>query len=173
MQLTKGKKSDKEIEMDMTPMIDCVFQLITFFMLITDMSSRELEILYLPKAEQADPDKPDPKEKRPIINILSDGSIFIKGEKYFDPKEPDDYAKLKLYLGERVKFMPKEHTDKNNPKSPIAPAWPLLIRADQSTPMYHIQKVMEVCGTKGIEIWKVQLAAGENDKSQKKAGADA
>ena len=41
-------------ELDMTPMIDVVFQLIIFFMLITDMSQKELEELYLPKAEVDD-----------------------------------------------------------------------------------------------------------------------
>ncbi len=166
MKITKDKKGDKDIVMDMTPMIDCVFQLITFFMLITDMSSRELEILYLPKTPQADPDKPDPKDKRPIVNILADGSIYIKGEKYFDAAKPDDYARLKIYLSERVKFMPRKHTKPDDPTSPIAPDTPILIRADQSTPMYYIQKVMEVCGFKGIEIWKVQLAAGEEPKKK-------
>src|SRR5688500_20394381 len=86
------------IALDMTPMIDCVFQLIIFFMLITDMSQKELEELYLPKAVVAAADKPDPKEVRPIVNILADGTMWVKREGYYDPKRHDQYARLKEYL---------------------------------------------------------------------------
>ena len=61
--------------------------------------------------------------------------------------------------------MPKEPIDEAKPNGPKAPANPLLIRADQSTPFKHIQKVMELCGREGIQIWKVQLAAAEADDS--------
>ena len=37
-----------------------------------------------------------------------------------------------------------------------------LIRADKNTEFKFIQKVMEVCGKKGIQIWKLQLAASED-----------
>jgi biopolymer transport protein ExbD len=168
MKITKDKKSQKDITMDMTPMIDCVFQLITFFMLITDMSQRELEELYLPIADAADPDKPNPADKRPIVNILDDGTIWIKGDKYYDPKNPDDYERVKAYLAGRVKFMPRAPVKPGS--TIIAPDTPLLIRADQSTPVHHIQKVMELCGQKGIQIWKVQLAAGQKEKPKNKGG---
>ena len=38
---------ETEMEMDMTPMIDVVFLLIIFFMIITDMSQKDLEELEL------------------------------------------------------------------------------------------------------------------------------
>src|SRR5688500_5737995 len=148
------------IALDMTPMIDCVFQLIIFFMLITDMSQKELEELYLPKAEVAAADKPQPGVLRPIVNILSDGTVWVKRDLYFDPAKDDKYRKLKEYLARIAKDMPKEPLDKANPNGPKVPANPLLIRADQATPAKYIQKVMEVCGTVGIQIWKVELAAG-------------
>lgn len=159
MKLAK-ESGDQQIEMDMTPMIDCVFQLIIFFMLITDMTQKELEELYLPKAEVADPDKPNPDQQRPIVNILPDGKILVKREVIYDPAKDDKYKKLKEYLGRAAKAMPTEPIDPKNPASMKVPAWPLLIRADQSTPAKYIQKVMEVCGTQGIQIWKVELAAG-------------
>ena len=42
-----------EIEMDMTPMIDVVFLLIIFFMIITDLTQQDLEELKLPEARAA------------------------------------------------------------------------------------------------------------------------
>src|SRR5688500_12716195 len=98
--MNPGKKADQAggLEMDMTPMIDCVFQLIIFFMLITDLSQLELEEVYLPQAEVAAADKPDPREIRPIVNITSDGTILVKGDVYYDPKKDDQYKALKEYL---------------------------------------------------------------------------
>ena len=146
-------------ELDMTPMIDVVFQLIIFFMLITDMSQKELEELYLPKAEVAAADKPDPREVRPIINIISDGTILVMREVYYDPKHDDKYKKLKEYLARAAKRMKMAPINPKDPSSPKVPDNPLLIRADQATPAKFVQKVMEVCGTAGIQIWKVELAA--------------
>ena len=82
----KISKTDPQtdIEMDMTPMIDIVFQLIIFFMLITDMSQKDLELLVLPPAETASPDDPNPLEVRPIVNIVADGKIFVKGDLLYD-----------------------------------------------------------------------------------------
>jgi biopolymer transport protein ExbD len=163
MKLSKSRE-DNNTEMDMTPMIDCVFQLIIFFMLITDMSQKDLEVLYLPKVEVADPDKPDPQKVRPVVNVLSDGSVWIKGKQFYDPNNPDDYAKLRLHLSQAVKFMPKKPSNPDAPASkdnPLLPDNPLLIRADQSCPSHFVQKIMEVCGTEGIQIWKIELAAAE------------
>ncbi|HED65639.1 MAG TPA: biopolymer transporter ExbD, partial [Planctomycetes bacterium] len=56
-----------EMEMNMTPMIDVVFLLIIFFMIITDLTQADLEQLQLPEAKSAVEDKPDPKVVRPII----------------------------------------------------------------------------------------------------------
>ena len=162
-----------EVEMDMTPMIDIVFQLIIFFMLITDMTQEELELLHLPPAVTASPDEPDPNEIRPVINILSDGQILVKREKLYDPDPQfdDEYAKLKEFLAGMAKRMPREPLDETKPGGPTVPANALLIRADQSTEFKHIQKVMEICGIQDIQIWKVQLAAAEGVKDEDGAGA--
>ena len=80
---------ETEMEMNMTPMIDVVFLLIIFFMIITDMTQQDLEELVLPMAQFAREDKPDPDEYRPIINIQYDGKIIIKRETYYSPEEND------------------------------------------------------------------------------------
>ncbi|HIG10726.1 MAG: biopolymer transporter ExbD [bacterium] len=148
-----------EMEMDMTPMIDVVFLLIIFFMVITDMTQADLEDLKLPVAQNATADKPNPDEFRPIVNIKIDGSILVKRELLFDPENEDDYKVLREYLSDVARRMKKE-------KASGLPDEPLLIRADENTSFKHIQKVMEQCGYAGIQIWKVQLAAAEAKKDK-------
>ena len=160
MKLAKTQ-SDDTIVMDMTPMIDVVFQLIIFFMLLMDMSQKDLETLVLPKAKEAVEDKPNPQDPRPVINILPSGQILVKREVLYDPKNDDGYKKLREYLFKRAKQMPLGHVDPNDKTSPKAPDKPILVRADQSTPFKHIQKVMEICGHQDIKIWKIELAASE------------
>ena len=57
--------AETEMEMNMTPMIDVVFLLIIFFMIITDLTQQDLEELKLPVARAgASKDEPDPKVVR-------------------------------------------------------------------------------------------------------------
>jgi biopolymer transport protein ExbD len=149
---------DAAIEMDMTPMIDVVFQLIIFFVLITDMTQSELEELKLPVAKNAVQDKPDPSVVRPVLNILPDGTMITKKRELYDP-EQDDLTETERYLADQARLMPKE-MDKD--VGVELPQNPLLIRADKNTEFKYIQKVMEICGKKGIQIWKLQLAASED-----------
>jgi len=151
--------SDQPIEMDMTPMIDVVFQLIIFFVLITDMSQSDLEELKLPIAKNAVQDKPDPKVVRPVLNVLPDGTMITKRRELYDP-ENDDMIEVERYLVDQANRMKPWKMD---PDLGVAlPDNPLLIRADKNTEFKYIQKIMEVCGKKGIQIWKLQLAASED-----------
>jgi len=143
-----------EMEMNMTPMIDVVFLLIIFFMIITDLTQKELEDLQLPIAVYAVPDKPDPKQFRPIVNIKIDGSMWVRKRQYYDPENPDDYKQIKEFLADVAERMKKKDD---------LPDEPLLIRADMYTPFKEVQKLMEQCGYKDIRIWKVQFAASEAD----------
>jgi biopolymer transport protein ExbD len=166
MQLQKTD-DEQEMDMNMTPMIDVVFLLIIFFMVITDLTQQDLEELKLPTAENAQPDKPKPDEFRPVVNIKQDGSIWVKRKELYNPETPDDYKMVREYLSDVAKMMEREKFDgtattRNDPNS--IPGEALLVRADQFSAFKHTQKVMEQCGYKGIQIWKLQLAASEAEK---------
>ena len=66
----------KGVDMDMTPMIDCVFLLMIFFVLVIDLSQKNLEDLILPRAEFQEPDD-EPPENRPILNVLQNGTCLL------------------------------------------------------------------------------------------------
>ncbi len=129
-----------DMEMDMTPMIDVVFLLIIFFMIITDLTQKDLEDLELPMVNHAVEDKPNPKDWRPIINIKYSGEIIVSRTTYYNPEtddsKPDPYFEVKKWLGKTADQMKKiKEVDG-------LPDLALLIRADMTTPFKHIQKVM-------------------------------
>jgi biopolymer transport protein ExbD len=71
----KGKKRPKKgsTKIDMTPMVDLAFLLLTFFILATTLSKpKTMEIVY--------PKKPDPKEKPMPVNFRLANTILL-GEK--------------------------------------------------------------------------------------------
>ena len=57
MRLVKKKKVDLDLGLNMTPMIDIVFQLLIFFMVVTELATLDLERLTLPYAEKTDTTK--------------------------------------------------------------------------------------------------------------------
>jgi biopolymer transport protein ExbD len=150
---------DELPSMNMTPMIDVVFLLIIFFMIITDMTQQELEELELPLAVKAVEDKPNPDETRPIINVLQGGQMIVRRQMLHDPEDPAlmTFEPLQGYLVDKVAQMKKAPLSDSNPT--LVPEDPVLVRADEYTPFRYVQKIMEICGMTGIQIWKIELAA--------------
>ena len=183
-----GKRSrpNTEIEVDMTPMIDLTFLLIIFFIIVNDLTQKDLEELKLPIAMEAGHDEPPPG--RPILNVLGCtcdtpnshsiecriGSIvWKKKELYFrgidsegrmDPirKGRADYYWL-LADTMATRFVPfmEMKVDPKFPALGALPDDPVLIRADRNTPFKYIARIMETCTREQIRIWRVQLAASE------------
>ena len=159
----------ENIEMDMTPMIDCVFLLMIFFVLVIDLSQKNLEDLILPRAEFMEPDE-SPPESRPIINILQNGTVVYGGDVYFDPyKDNKNYKKIaELLLDIRTKGL-NEGTLHLVDKNTGGMTWkviddPILIRADKWTEWFWVGEIMKQCSQPEIAFWKVQLALSEHDR---------
>ncbi|MDF1837416.1 MAG: biopolymer transporter ExbD [Planctomycetota bacterium] len=145
---------ETEMEMDMTPMIDVVFLLIIFFMIITDLTQQDLEDLELPIALSATEDKPDPDEKRPIFNIKHTGEIIVRKEPLYAPETHDGFKDPMVDVKKKLAIIAS-----NMPRKDDLPDDHLMIRGDRSVPFKYVQQVMQECAQKGIQIWKVQLAA--------------
>src|SRR5574340_262205 len=64
---------------DLTPMIDCVFQLLIFFLVATRFAEEERELdVMLPDASEAQALTAKPREL--FINIDQDGRYFVTGK---------------------------------------------------------------------------------------------
>ena len=77
---------EEKMEIQMTPMIDCVFLLLIFFMVSTTFYRQEADISFaLPGvAEQADAvEIPDEQ----IIEIAEDGRVFLNDLQYDSPED--------------------------------------------------------------------------------------
>jgi biopolymer transport protein ExbD len=161
-----ARKKVKEIEEPesfvMTPMIDIVFQLIIFFLLVNDMSRAQLEELTLPKASKAIKEKlEDPLTL--VLNILPDGAIKYNQKTIFKPNHQNpEEAKTKrledLFEARRLQKRYQEGGDENWVK------YPVLIRADRQTPFQYIQLLLQIA-TKHGGVTKVQLGAKMPDPS--------
>ena len=163
--------AETEMEMDMTPMIDVVFLLIIFFMIITDMTQQDLEDVDLPTAAHAIPDTPDPEEWRPIINVDYTGKMIIKKKTKYDPEVDsgkDKYSGLREWLVFAASRMEKAPLAEGSSK--MVPDEPVLIRADMSTPFKFVQDIMKECGDQAISIWKLQLAVSTPEGAEAASG---
>ena len=76
-------RSEFKAEPNLTPLLDVVFQLITFFMLVINFSSENYDQrVRLPIAESARPieDEQRVSEDRLVLNVDSEGHLLIGGE---------------------------------------------------------------------------------------------
>ena len=128
-----------EVGVDMTPMIDVVFNLIIFFMLVNQMVQQERAELELPVASQAQEERMADKN-RLIINVHKNGRIEVSGRTV-------EWAELARILL-RESRMAKSGTYSQRS---------VLIRGDIETPYRHIQKVLVECAQK--KIYRISFAA--------------
>ncbi len=144
---------------NMTPMIDVTFQLIIFFMLVTDMSKAQIENLYLPTANKAIKEKYEDTSML-VLNVMPDGVIKINGKSFYTPKKDgDDNKRLEDVFESR-------RQNKAYQEVPGKADWvkyPLLIRADRSTSFEHIQKILMIATHHG-GVTRVQLGAKQEQK---------
>jgi biopolymer transport protein ExbD len=167
------KLVQQNVEMDMTPMIDCVFLLMIFFVLVIDLSQKNLEDLVLPKAQFIEPDD-KPPENRPVINVLQNGTVVYNQKVRYDPAvHGKNYAPIRDMLLE----IRKDGTNRGTLKlvdEVIAGRTvkliddPILVRADKWTEWHYVGEVMKQCSMPDIAFWKVELALSEQDKEEKK-----
>ena len=80
----------------------------------------------------------------------ADGQVLGAGGWWVHPER---------FLADQSKRMPWVFDAEVGAKLPDNP---LMIRADTNTEFKYIQRIMEVCGKQGIQIWKLELAASED-----------
>ena len=144
------KRTDAEgIRPDMTPMIDIVFQLMAFFMLVINISKTEQdELIRLPASELAKPPKAAPQS--PITLQLTGEGIVVFGGERSEGQDPLLWLRPRL-LRERQII---DHT----PGRKVADAT-IIIRADRSAKTGDVQRLMELCQDPAIRFQKFKLRA--------------
>jgi biopolymer transport protein ExbD len=130
------RKPMEEPGMNMTPMIDVVFQLIIFFVTTVDLQSKAIDTkLRLAMAPHGPAvEKKDPREI--VVDVNPDGRISI-ARVYMSP------AVLKSILRKAV--------------AEYGQTIPIIIRGDAKAKHEDIKGVMDACASAGL--WKVKFAA--------------
>ncbi len=128
-------------EPNLTPILDMVFQLITFFMLVINFKSASLDLsLKLPIVGSARPVDTKGMEDLLILNITQEGKLIVYGI----PKDIESYiageAQATLLWARRT-----------NPDLKFGDELPsmVVIRADEATPFNLLNRVIKACQDNG------------------------
>lgn len=136
-------KYDLNSSFDLTPMIDCVFLLIIFFMCVTEMARVEFEQLTLPKAIKSVDDKDVPKDRQ-VINVTYSivnnqevvSQVIIRKVTYNEQEQLIAFLKTKAEKAGRDDHGVSRLSVK--------------IRADGRVAYQQVQRVMVACMKAGI-----------------------
>ena len=121
---------------DLTPMIDMVFNLLIFFMVVSQFASAERDLkVVLPEGSEAMPLTVKPQEI--FINVDKDGRFFIRG------REITEAELLQTLVQAAI----------NNPASQS-----VIIRADQRAAWDYVATAMRLCNQAGIRDYSAALA---------------
>ncbi len=138
-----------EGECDLTPMLDMVFQLITFFMLVSNFKAAELDMnLKLPVVGSARPVDTKGKEEFLILNIDIKGTLKVYGIE----KDIESYI-----AGEARVVLDKKPELKKGDELPVT----VVIRADRGTPFKMLNKIITTSQDNGF--LKYAMRAMEKD----------
>ena len=130
-------------EPNLTPILDMVFQLITFFMLVINFKSASMDLdLKLPVVGSARPVDTQGQEDLLVLNINSQGSLRVYGQLVKDvPAYIANEAQASLLVARRT-----------NAKIKAGDELPstVVIRADKGTPFAMLNSIITSCQTNGF-----------------------
>lgn len=129
-------------EPNLTPILDMVFQLITFFMLVINFKTAAMDLdLKLPVVGSARPVDTQGQEDLLILNINAKGQLRVYGQLISDVATYiANEAQASLLVARRAK--PQIKAGDELPST-------VVIRADKSTPFAMLNEIVTACQTHG------------------------
>ena len=149
----KAKKVPEGVEMDMTPMIDIVFLLIVFFMVVTELAVQQAVVI-LPVASESKVEEPQPGSRILVVNV----SFGIDGNEILQlmngpPLTPKG---LEIALKEEAAAYGKFEDNPSNPTQKLS-TLQVTIRCDQGAKSGNIHKIFAAC--QAARIYQVSCAS--------------
>lgn len=125
--LISTQKLESQSAIDLTPMIDMVFLLLTFFLAATSFHQAEREMnIALPSAATSTPVSAALREI--VVNVDSNGGIIVSG----DPTTPDELTAL------------VERAVKGNPEQKV------IVRGDRTVAYEYVVRALDACRAGGV-----------------------
>ena len=144
-------------EPNLTPLLDIVFQLITFFMLLINFSNDNFDSrIKLPVAGSARPQDDAAKlnEERLILNIDSQGHLIFNGQP-LSSGEATQKIKLEAQIArQNIKTLRGKVTEGEGLPARV------VIRADRDTAFAPIFEMIKTCQSNGYEKFDLKAMNG-------------
>lgn len=131
----KGSRLE-EAYFEMTPMLDIIFQMNIFFMVVINFGGINVSTdLLLPRAEYAIPPK-NVQGSRVVLNLTRQHQ-WMASNRVLGPKELDETLRIEARVANRM-------------PDGVTPDLTIVIRADWMAPYEKIAPVIEACAKVGI-----------------------
>ena len=148
-----GKKPQENPQLDMTPMIDVVFELIIFFVVTLVEAQKKDESIELEDGKHGIVLVP---EELPPTHMQIDIGLHQNGPKKGKPRiSMGDVEISPADISKRVKDRLKKYKD-----------FPEMVRADFAVPHKAVAQVMNACTEAGV--WKISFMAVGEDKTHER-----
>jgi len=146
--MRKGRRKLEECDLNMTPMIDVVFQLIIFFIVTINISESRNETIRLEEGRYGRVEDANERTASLIIEIGREGRVSISNF-------PTTYEQLQGILANR--------------RRRLGPSFPVLIRADYRTPHIYVANIMNLCAAQGFpRVSFVAIADPRTDETRER-----
>src|SRR4051812_14246006 len=146
--------SEVSAEPNLTPLLDVVFQLITFFMLVINFSNENYDQrVRLPVAGSARPVEEGDKgvgEDRLVLNIDRQGHLLMNGQVLTQQKAMEEIK----HQAELVKFSLRSAGVKLNATGDLPTT--IVLRADRDTPFSSLFSLITTCQSRGFRKYALK-----------------
>jgi biopolymer transport protein ExbD len=148
--------TEVKAEPNLTPMLDMVFQLVTFFMLVINFKSAEMDLsLKLPVVGSARPVETHGQRGLLVLNIDNAGNLKIYGRAV---QNIEGYVR-----NEAQASMLSNHLTAEEVAGGTELPTTIVIRADRATPFKMLNRVIKACQDNGFR--KFALKAMNREES--------
>ncbi len=144
-------KADEELKMDMSPMIDMVFLLLIFFIVVSTPMVVKMDAKVKPSVAY-NAKQPEDKHGRIVVNVRSDGTIYPVNVE-------DGVLETAEDITEYVKKLKKKYDNQGfDPR--------LHLRGDKNSVFKHSRKVIKAAAAAGVDSVIFSAYDFENKKAQ-------
>jgi biopolymer transport protein ExbD len=146
-----GSHSSDKADPNLTPILDMVFQLITFFMLVISFRASDFDkALVLPVVGSAAPADQETQGEFLILNLRSGGKLVVQGK-----EEPN----IEGYLNFEAQKLQRSL------KPDSGEFVTVVIRADRSLRCEFLMRVINACKRSGLDRFDFMVLRGGEQQS--------
>jgi len=153
--MSRRFSSELKVEPNLTPMLDMVFQLITFFMLVINFKSAEIDLtLKLPVVGSARPVDTQGQRELLVLNINNTGDLRVYGR-------PVDNIEGYIRNEAQASMLGARLTQADLEAGEELPTT-IVIRADRATPFKMLNRVIKACQESGFRKFALKAMDKES-----------